>query len=173
MTSDEHHRGGTSHRWIHMLRVGFPNTPRNPSPPLLPPPPQPATHSHIVQAGGGGACGVAGGSSGGPEILLSSRRPCFNVSQDDEIFFLFHFLPALVFMGRRMTIKFWGGVRWGGSGGGWIGWGVLSGPRTGWPLSCVGCVLAVSGFSSGDLSVLWIGRGTVGRWPWACAGGFQ
>ena len=86
-----------------------------------------------------------------------------------------------------MTIKFWGGVHWGGgSRGGWIGvgggvplWpklgggggpggGSLSGPRTGWPLSCVGCVLGVSGFSSGDLSVLWIGRGTVGRWPWAC-----
>ena len=46
--------------------------------------------------------------------------------------------------------------------------------RGGWPLSCVGCVLGVSGFSLGDLSVLQIRTGTVGRWPWACVlGGFN
>ena len=79
-----------------------------------------------------------------------------------------------------MTIKFWGvrggEVRGGVSGGG--GGGGFSVPRGGWLLtmSCVGCgcVLGVSGFSLGDLSVLWIRRGTVCKWRWACVlGGFN
>ena len=66
MTSDEHHRGGISHRWIHMLLCWVPQPPPEPFTPPSPPTPPPAPHSHIVPetfCGGGG--GLAGGGGGG------------------------------------------------------------------------------------------------------------
>ena len=82
--------------------------------------------------------------------------PCFHVMQDDN--------------------KIWGWGPWGGEvrgGSDQWGWGVSSLLEKG-GVAFVFCGLCfVSLVSSGDLSVLWIGRGTVGRWPWACGlGGF-
>ena len=66
--------------------------------------------------GGGGCLGWGGGlpEGGGGEFYCHHAALVFNVSQDDIQFFLFHFVPALVFMGRKMTIKFLGGVQSGG-----------------------------------------------------------
>ena len=73
-------------------------------------------------------------------------RPLFHVTQDDNKMF------------------------WGVRGGGvdqWGGGGPLS-PKEEWPCLIWAVFFGCFWFSSGDLSVLWIGRGTVGRWPWAC-----
>ena len=88
----------------------------------------------------------------GAEFLLSSRMPSFNVSQDDNILFYFTFCRPL--FSCDATILGGGGSVGGGSGGGIL-----------FALRGVAFCLVWAVFWVGDLSVLWIGRGTVGGWP--------
>ena len=93
ITEVQYHRGG-----LLSCVLSSPNAPPPNPPPLQLATPSPATRIFRVPEalllGGRGV--VRGG--GGAEILLSSRNPCFNVPQDDNNFFKFHFVPALVFM---------------------------------------------------------------------------